>query len=113
MKTKVGAPPAARAGPGTNDSREPAVIGVEPWSWKGDDNNGNMIHAAAARRLISRYTEYPKPDRWTEADIDRVRSQHSHIVFITANLIRLGVPRDDPSIRELISSQLPLAKNIE
>ena len=113
MNTEVGSPPAARAGAGTNDSREPAVIGVEPWSWKGDDNNGNMIHAAAARRLISRYTEYPKPDRWTEADIDRVRSQHSHIVFITANLIRLGVPRDDPSIRELISSQLPLAKNIE
>jgi hypothetical protein len=113
MDTDVGFSPAAREGAGANDGGEPAVIGVEPWSWKGDDNNGNMIHAAAARRMISRYTEYSKPDQWTEADIERLRSQHSHIVFVTANLIRLGVPRDDPSIKELISSQLPLAKNIE
>jgi hypothetical protein len=94
-------------------SRIPAVIGVEPWSWKGDDNSGNMIHAAAARRLISKYAEFKRPGEWTDADIEKLRSEHSHIVFVTANLIRLGVPSSHPSIRTLIESLIPLAKNIE
>src|ERR1700730_18516429 len=103
----------AMEAPAAHNSRVPAVVGVEPWSWKGDDNNGNMIHAAAARRLISKYTEYQKPGEWTKEDIERLRSEHSHIVFVTANLIRLGVPRDDPSMKEIVASQILLAKNIE
>ena len=42
-----------------------------------------------------------------------MRAEHSHIVYITANLIRLGVPRDHPSIKELIASHVTLASNIE
>jgi hypothetical protein len=72
-----------------------------------------MIHAAAARRLISKYTEFKRPGEWADADIEQIRSEHSHIVFVTANLIRLGVPSDHPSVRTLIESLIPLAKNIE
>jgi Polysaccharide pyruvyl transferase len=95
------------------NGRMPAVIGTLPWSWRGDDNSGNMIHAAAARRMISKYTEWSRPGEWTEADVERLRSEHSHIVFVTANLIRHGVPGDHPSIKELVASLVPLAKNIE
>src|SRR5438067_8369565 len=103
----------ASAEGGCGSSRVPAVIGVEPWSWRGDDNSGNMIHAAAARRMISNYSEYKRPGEWTDADIERLRSEHSHIVFVTANLIRLGVPGSHPSIKELVASLVPLAKNLE
>src|SRR5205807_2425745 len=95
------------------DSRVPAVIGTLPWSWRGDDNTGNMIHAAAARRMISKYVEWSKPGEWTEADIEQLRSEHSHIVFVTANLIRHGVPGDHASIRELVAGLVALARNIE
>jgi hypothetical protein len=99
---------------GTRTSnRVPAVIGVQPWSWRGDSNNGNMIHAAAARRMMSKYVELEKAGEWTDADIERLRSEHSHIVFVTANLLRLGVPGHHPSIKELVATQVPLAKNIE
>ena len=103
----------AMEAPAAHNSRVPAVIGVEPWSWKGDDNNGNMIHAAAARRMISKYVEFQRPGEWTDADIEQLRSENSHIVFVTANLIRLGVPGDHHTIKELVRSQVPLAKNIE
>lgn len=96
-----------------NDSRKPAVIGVEPWSWRGDDNSGNMIHAAAARRIISEYREYKNPGEWTDAHIDRLKSETSHLIYVTANLIRLGVPSNHPSIKELVVSQVTLARNIE
>jgi len=96
-----------------NSIRIPAVVGVEPWSWPGDDNSGNMIHAAAARRIISKYVEYKKPGEWTNAQIDKLKSEHSHIVYVTANLIRLGTPGDHPSIKELVANQVTLAKNIE
>jgi hypothetical protein len=72
-----------------------------------------MIHAAAARRMLSKYTEYNKPGEWTEAQVERLKSEHSHIVYITANLIRLGVPGDHPSIKALVASQVALTKNIE
>jgi Polysaccharide pyruvyl transferase len=96
-----------------SNRRVPMVVGVEPWSWQGDDNSGNMVHAAAARRIVSHYAEYKNPDEWSDAEIERLRAQHSHLVFVTANLIRLGVPGDHPSVKELIASQVPLAKNIE
>lgn len=96
-----------------SDHRVPAVIGTKPFSWRGDDNTGNMIHAAAARRMISKFVEYERPGEWTDADIERLRSEHSHIVFVTANLIRLGVPGDHPSIKQLMAGLVPLAKNIE
>ena len=99
--------------PAAHNSRVPAVIGVEPWSWKGDDNNGNIIHAAAARRMISKYVEFQRRGEWTDADIEQLRAENSHIVFVTANLIRLGVPSDHHTIKELVASQVPLAKNIE
>lgn len=104
---------AAPAVPVISNGRTPAVIGVLPWSWRGDSNNGNMIHAAAARRILSSYVEYEKPGEWGEADIERLRSEHSHIVYVTANLLRLGVRGDHPSIKQLIASQIPLARNIE
>ena len=97
----------------TKDSRVPAVIGTKPFSWRGDDNTGNMIHAAAARRMMSKFVEYEGPGEWSEADIERLRSEHSHLVFVTANLIRLGVPSDHPSIKQLMAGLVPLAKNIE
>src|SRR5690349_20807830 len=46
------------------DDRIPAVIGTKPFSWRGDDNTGNMIHAAAARRMMSKFVEYEKPGEW-------------------------------------------------
>jgi hypothetical protein len=95
------------------NGRVPAVIGTKPFSWRGDDNTGNMIHAAAARRMISNYVEYERPGEWTDADIEQLRSEHSHLVFVTANLIRLGVPGDHPSIKQLVAGLVPLAKNIE
>jgi hypothetical protein len=116
MSTQTSIPVRAESPPGgpkSSSSRIPAVIGVDPWSWRGDDNSGNMIHAAAARRMLSSYVEYKRPGEWTDADIDRLRSEHSHIVYVTANLIRLGVPGDHPSIERLIASQAILAKNIE
>jgi hypothetical protein len=96
-----------------SDCRIPAVIGTKPFSWRGDDNTGNMIHAAAARRMISKFVEYEGPGEWSDADIERLRSEHSHLVFVTANLIRLGVPGDHPSIKQLTAGLVPLAKNIE
>jgi hypothetical protein len=95
------------------NGRVPAVVGVLPWSWRGDGNSGNMIHAAAARRMISRYVEYERPGEWTDAEIDHLRSEHSHIVYVTANLIRIGVPNDHPSIKWLIATQVELTKNIQ
>jgi hypothetical protein len=96
-----------------SESKVPAVIGTKPFSWRGDDNTGNMIHAAAARRMISKFVEYERPGEWSDADIERLRSEHSHIVFVTANLIRLGVPGDHPSIKDLMAGLVPLARNIE
>jgi hypothetical protein len=93
--------------------RRPAVIGIEPWSWRGDDNSGNMIHAAAARRILSEFIEYKNASEWSDSQIDRLRSEASHLVYVTANLIRLGVPSNHPSIKELVKSQVILAKNIE
>jgi Polysaccharide pyruvyl transferase len=94
-------------------ARLPAVIGILPWSWTGDGNNGNIIHAAAARRVIGRYVEYEKAGEWSNAQIDHLRSENSHLVYVTANLIRIGVPGNHPSIRDLVSSQVALTKNIE
>lgn len=114
MKTDLNSPATQGLGSSAASKRRmPAVIGVLPWSWRGDSNNGNMIHAAAARRMISDYVEYERPGDWSEADIERLRSEHSHIVYITANLLRLGVPGNHPSIQELVASQTPLARNIE
>jgi hypothetical protein len=96
-----------------NDSRVPAVIGTKPFSWRGDDNTGNMIHAAAARRMMSKFVDYEGPGEWTDAAIERLRAEHSHLVFVTANLIRLGVSGDHPSIKQLVAGLVPLAKNIE
>jgi Polysaccharide pyruvyl transferase len=95
------------------DSRVPAVIGTLPWSWRGDDNTGNMIHAAAARRMIASYAEWSRPGEWTEADIEQLRSEHSHLVFVTANLIRHGIPGDHPSIKALVAGLVHLANNID
>jgi hypothetical protein len=103
----------ALAKPAGSNGQVPAVIGTEPWSWQGDDNTGNMIHAAAARRMISKYAQYNKSGEWSEGDIERLRSERSHIVYVTANIIRLGVPSGHPSIKELVASQVILAKNIE
>ena len=100
-------------GLGDGATRLPAVIGILPWSWMGDGNNGNIIHAAAARRVIGRYVEYEKAGEWTKAQIDHLRSENSHLVYVTANLIRIGVPGGHPSIRDLVSSQVALTKNIE
>ncbi|MFZ3238350.1 MAG: polysaccharide pyruvyl transferase family protein [Stellaceae bacterium] len=102
-----------RANGTQSNSRIPAVIGIEPWSWPGDDNSGNMIHAAAARRIIGNYKEYKPVSAWSDGQIEQLRAEHSHIVYVTANLIRLGVPRGHPSIRELIASHVTLANNIE
>jgi Polysaccharide pyruvyl transferase len=102
-----------RANEMQSNSRIPAVIGIEPWSWPGDDNSGNMIHAAAARRILGKYKEFKPALQWTDEQIEKLRAEHSHIVYITANLIRLGVPRDHPSIKELIASHVTLASNIE
>src|SRR5262249_51542843 len=96
-----------------NDGPVPAVIGTEPWSWQGDDNTGNMVHAGAARRMMSKYVEYRKRGRWSDADIEKLKSDHSHIVYVTANIIRLGVPAEHPSIKELLANQVILAENIE
>jgi hypothetical protein len=85
-----------------SDNRVPAVIGTKPFSWRGDDNTGNMIHAAAARRMMSKFVEYEGPGEWTDAAIERLRAEHSHLVFVTANLIRLGVSGDHPSIKQLM-----------
>jgi hypothetical protein len=104
---------ASSTGSGEVNSRIPAVIGTKPFSWPGDDNTGNMIHAAAARRMLARFVEYDRPGEWTDADIERLRSEHSHLVFVTANLIRLGVPGDHPSIKGLMASLVTLTKNIE
>jgi hypothetical protein len=113
MDSDVISSPAAGTAFTRNNGRVPAVIGVLPWSWKGDSNCGNMIHAAAARRMMKQYAEYERPGEWTEADIDRLKCEHSHIVYVTANLLRLGVPGDHPSIKQLVASQVPLARNIE
>src|SRR5215471_18971378 len=86
-----------------SNSRVPAVIGTKPFSWRGDDNTGNMIHAAAARRMMSKFVEYEGPGEWSDANIERLRSEHSHLVFVTANLIRLGVAGDHPSIKQLVA----------
>ncbi len=113
MNTEFGPSSTARGSSRPSNSRLPAVIGVLPWSWKGDSNCGNMIHAAAARRMMSKYVEYERPGEWTDAQIDHVKSEHSHIVYVTANLIRIGVPSNHPSIKELVASQVAIAKNIE
>lgn len=107
--------PAGRlpVGSGEIGSRVPAVIGTKPFSWPGDDNTGNMIHAAAARRMLAKFVEYERPGEWTDADIEQLRSEHSHLVFVTANLIRLGVPADHPSIKGLLAGLATLTKNIE
>jgi hypothetical protein len=100
-------------GSAESNSRVPVVIGTRPFSWLGDDNTGNMIHAAAARRMLSKFVECDRRGEWTDADIERLRADHSHLVFVTANLIRLGVPGDDPSIKQLVAGLGILTKNIE
>jgi hypothetical protein len=110
---KFSASPLSTPAKAASASRIPAVIGTEPWSWQGDDNTGNMIHAGAARRMISRYTEFRKQGAWSEADIEQLKVVNSHIVYVTANIIRLGVSSDHASIEALLASQVTLAKNIE
>lgn len=101
------------AGSVESNGRVPAIIGTKPFSWQGDDNTGNMIHAAAARRMVSKFVECDRRGEWTDADVERLRAEHSHLVFVTANLIRLGVPGDHPSIKQLIAGLVTLTKNIE
>src|SRR5262245_55982372 len=115
MKNEIHPLPVGQSTVGSAEctSRMPAVIGTKPFSWRGDDNTGNMIHAAAARRMMSKFVEYEAPGEWNDARIERLRSEHSHLVFVTANLIRLGVPSDHPSIKQLMAGLVPLAKNIE
>jgi hypothetical protein len=115
MNNEVYPLPVRRSEVGSVESngRVPAVIGTKPFSWPGDDNTGNMIHAAAARRMITKFVEYDRRGEWTDGDIERLRAEHSHLVFVTANLIRLGVPGDHPSIKQLVAGLVTLTKNIE
>jgi hypothetical protein len=89
----------------------PLVIGVSARARKGDPNQGNYIHGAAARRLLRCHCESYIPGMWTEEGLERIRSNHSHLILVVANAIRLGAPAG--AIETLLQEQAILAKNIE
>lgn len=55
----------------------------------GNDNMGNVVHAASARRILKTYKEFPTSRPWTDEEIERAKD-HSHIVVVMANALRLG-----------------------
>ena len=71
-------------------------------------NTGNIMHGAAARNLLDNYENMPNRP-WTKAEVERISSQCSHIVFVAANGIRPGAPDD----HRFTVSQQRLADNIK
>lgn len=69
----------------TGISQYPAYTGV---SIRDQKNRGNIVHAAAARRLLPEGNDYPFAP-WTDEHVESVR-QHSHLVTVMANAILLG-----------------------
>lgn len=59
------------------------------------DNTGNILHAVAARRILKRYRDFPTLRSWTEREVETVQ-QHSHIVLVTANAVRVN--SENPTI---------------
>lgn len=87
----------------TGKSQYPAFTGV---SIRDQKNRGNIVHAAAARRLLPEGIDYPFAP-WTEESVENVRT-HSHLVTVMANAILLGA---DTSPME--SAHNIMADNIE
>ena len=94
-------------------NRIPLVIGNSPRGGRGNGNNGNFIHGAAARRLLQCYADFHVQHIWTEAELERIRSDYSHVIFIAANGMRLGESSANSQIRELARNQANVAENIE
>lgn len=61
-------------------------------------NTGNMMHAAAARKFLIDYDDFPFRE-WTDEEIERARSDYSHIIYVAANGIRPGAPDDMPVVK--------------
>ncbi len=72
----------------------PAVIGVSGKCQAGNRNanTGNLTHAVAARRILGDYVDFPTATLWGEAIVERLQANHSHIVIVLANAIRLDNP---------------------
>ncbi len=82
----------------------PAYVGV---STNDQRNRGNIVHAAAARRLLPKGVDYPFPHPWTDEQVETIRT-HSHLVVVLANAMLLGA---DTSPME--SAHKVLADNLE
>lgn len=53
-------------------------------------NTGNLIHAAAGRKIIGNFEELNMNQPWTADMVERLEAECSHIVFIAANGVRVG-----------------------
>ena len=93
--------------------RIPGFVGVSTRGSKDDLNQGNLIHAEAARRLFPNGAELGTAARWSDADIARIRQRHSHLVVVMANGIRPTMKGEHPNVRGLAAHQASLASGIE
>ncbi len=105
-------PQPAGPGPRVLPSKVPAVVGIGARGWKGDPNNGNLLHGAAARRLLAHYSELQLTAPWTDAEIEDIRSRYSHIIYVTANAIRLGLRSGSEEASRVFAFQELSAENI-
>lgn len=74
-------------------------------------NTGNMMHAAAARKFLLDYDDFPFRV-WNEEEIERAKSDYSHIVYVAANGIRPGASEDMPVVKfhEMIAQNFERAE---
>lgn len=61
-------------------------------------NTGNMMHAAAARRFLLDYDNFPFR-LWNDEELDRAKYDYSHIIYVAANGIRPGASEDMPVVK--------------
>jgi len=60
-------------------------------------NTGNIMHSAAGRRIVGDYKELSIVEPWSDAALEELNSEYSHIVYIAANALRLGTTKNDVS----------------
>lgn len=69
---------------------KPLVIGVGTRCKRfGKENRGNFVHASAAHRILGENTVFPTNRAWNDEQIEKA-AEHTHIVLIMANAVRLG-----------------------
>ncbi len=92
-------------------TKDVAVIGTteffrnQPKNIHSAGNAGNMLHARAARRIVRNTREMVNHRLWTEAEIEALREQSSHILFVGANGVAVNKQHSSREPHQRIMAQ--------